>query len=107
MTTNSSATYLHVILKIRPGMMARFNTLMTELREHAEARGWKLEGAWVTTIGRLNTVVDLWRIPDANSVPSMLMQLASLPDWPRLEPELAACVEDEVTQVVAKLPYSP
>jgi len=99
--------YLHVTLKVRSGKINEFCELMPILVSAAEQNGWKLLAAWCNLIGRLNVVVDLWKVPDANSVPAQFAQLMLLSDWPQLEQRLAACVEDEVLQLMGRLPYDP
>lgn len=105
--TANSCSYLHVTIKVRPGKMNEFCELMPILVGAAERHGWKLLGAWSNVIGRLNVVVDLWEVPDANSIPAQFAQLMQLSDWPQLEQRLAACVEDEALQVMGRLPYDP
>ena len=105
--TDNSGLYLHVTLKVRPGKMNEFCELMPILVGAAEQHGWKLLAAGSNLIGRLNVVVDLWKVPDANSIPTQFAALMQLSDWPQLEPRLAACVEDEVLQLMGRLPYDP
>lgn len=105
--TDDNALYLHVTLKVRAGKMREFCELMSVLVSAAERHGWKLLAAWGNVIGRLNVVVDIWRVPDANSVPAQFAQLMQSSDWPELEQRLSACVEDEVLQLMSRLPYDP
>jgi hypothetical protein len=98
---------MHVTLKIRPGKLTRFCELLGVLVPAIERHGWKLLAAFVNVIGRRYTVVDLWQLPDANSVGSVLEivgQDASLAD---VVAEVDECVEEEVLQIMTKVPYSP
>jgi NIPSNAP len=101
----NNCLYLHVTLKIRQGKMHQFCELMPRMVSEAERHGWKLLAAWSNIVGRLNVVVDLWEIADANSIPKQFSHLLALADWPQLEQRLAECVEDEVLQVMGRLPY--
>jgi hypothetical protein len=101
------SVYLHVTLHIRPGRLGRFVATLQAIRPIVEAQGWQLLGAWTTVVGRLNVVVDLWRLPDANAVPTAIGALLASAGWPELERELAECVEQETLQLMAPLPFSP
>lgn len=95
---------LHVTLKIRPGRLNEFCTLMSKLKPVAEAGGWKLLGSWTTLIGRLNVVVDIWEIKESSQVQSVFEAFFAHPKWPEWERQLGEYVEDEVTQLM--LPVS-
>ncbi len=99
-------SYLHVTLKIRQGKMGLFNATLKEMVPVLEGEGWQLVGAWVTSIGRLNTVVDLWEMPDANAVASVLGAVGKHPEMRRWAAQLAESVEEETLQVMVKTPYS-
>ncbi len=92
-------------MKIRPGQMSRFNEVMAEMVPEMEARGWKLVGAWSNLIGRLDTVVDLWQVEDANAVRTTLMATAGHPDFPRWYATLSDVVLEETLQLMLPLPY--
>lgn len=98
--------YMHVTLKIRYGKLDQFNEALGQLVPMLEGYGWKLVGAWQTTIGRLNTVVDLWQVPDANAVPSVLALAAENPEFTKYMPIINDAVEEEVLQIMVPTPYS-
>ena len=75
-------TYLHATLKIRPGMMPRFNDALAEMKPALEDKGWRLVGAWTTTVGRLSEIVDIWELPDANAVADVLGAVSHDPRFP-------------------------
>jgi hypothetical protein len=64
-------------------------------------------GAWTHLGGRINVVLDLWQIPDANALPSGLTELMTELEWPDISRALAEYVEDEVIQLLSTLPYDP
>ena len=99
--------YMLATIKLRPGKLQQFNTLLSHLVPIFEERGWKLPGGYLNTIGRLNSVVDLWQLPDANAVQSVLMQASQDPEFQKWAPQIDECVEDETLQIMTKLPYSP
>lgn len=102
---SSKTHYLHVTMKIRPGQITRFNAVMAEVVPEMEARGWKLLGAWSNLIGRLDTVVDLWQVEDANAVLTTLTAAAGHPDFPRWYETLSDVVLEETLQLMLPLPY--
>jgi hypothetical protein len=101
------STYLHATLKIRPGMMPRFNDVLAEMKPALEHEGWRLVGAWMTTVGRLSEIVDIWELPDANAVADVLGAVSHDPRFPSWLAELSAVVDEEVLKLMIKAPYSP
>ena len=99
--------YMMVRLQVRYGMVPRFSEIMSQVVPKLEEKGWRLVGAWVNTIGRLNKCYDLWELPDANSVSSFIAALADDPEFAKSQEELAECLEDEELEIMQKLPYSP
>lgn len=98
--------YHHVTLKIRYGKLAQFHEAMGHVVPVMEkAYGWKLVGAWDTLVGRLFTVIDLWEIPDANSV-QIVAGAYQHPEIVKWGPVLAECIEEEVFQLLTPAPYS-
>jgi hypothetical protein len=70
------ATIMIATLTIRWGQLERFSELMEKLVPSVETRGWKLLAAYHAVIGDLTKVIDVWEIPDANSVATTLAALA-------------------------------
>ena len=101
------STFLHATLKIRPGCTPRFNAVLAEMKPALEAEGWRLVGAWITTVGRLSQVVDVWELPDANAVTDVLGAVRHDRRFAGWYDELNAVVDEEVLQLMVKLPYSP
>ena len=100
-------TFLHATLKIRPGSVSRFNAVLGEMKPALEAEGWRLVGAWSTTVGRLSEIVDVWELPDANAFSNVLAAVSHDPRFPLWYAELNAVVEEEVLKLMSKVPYSP
>jgi hypothetical protein len=92
--------YLQAQIKLYPGKQQDFikllNTLMPLLNQH----GWKLVGSFSALVGRLNTAVDLWEVPNPNAVAEVLMD----PAFEKYGPAIHEIVEDEVLTVLTKLP---
>jgi hypothetical protein len=98
--------YLQATLKIYQGKMEKFCEVMSGVVPILEERGWKLLAAYQNIIGRQNTIVDVWEIPDANSVEKVLGIASQLTAFRQLVGRLDGVVEEEVLQVMVKASYS-
>lgn len=103
----SAPVYLHVTLKVRMDGYQRFCEAMAKAVPIIEELGWKLRGAWVTSVGRLHTVVDLWELEDANMYASVMEQFAQHPYHQEFWQVLGETLEEEVVTMMRKVPYSP
>lgn len=92
--------YLQASLKLRPGKLQQFTEMLNQLVPVVGKHGWKLVGSFASTVGRLNTVVDLWELPDANAVQAALAD----PELQKFAPQINEVVEDETLQLMTKLP---
>ena len=98
--------FLHVRLQCRYGKIAQFNEIMQHLVPILEAKGWRLHGAYVAQIGRLDRVYDIWEVPTANDVRSVLELAANEPEFRQWAAGLGECVAEEELELVEKLPYA-
>ena len=98
--------YLQATLKIYQGKMEKFCQVMAGVVPILEECGWKLLAAYQNIIGRQNTIVDVWEIPDANSVEKVLGAVSQLSAFRELTGRLGDVVEEEVLQVMTKASYS-
>ena len=92
--------YLQASIKLRPGTLQQFTTLLNELLPLVGKHGMKLVGSYASVIGRVNTVVDLWELPDA----SALQAVQSDPALQKVGPRIAEIIEDETVTLLTKLP---
>ena len=92
--------YLQASIKLHPGKQEDFVKLVNEVLPHAKRHGWKLIGSYGAVVGRLNSVVDLWEIPNAESVGAVL----SDPEFHKFAPRIGEIIEDEVLTVLTRLP---
>jgi hypothetical protein len=107
MSANSPPLYFLATLKVKPGKMAEFLEVMPRVVAIMETQQWRLVGAWGHLIGRLNVVVDLWSVPDANAIPRGFAALMQRLEYPELSQALGDCVEDENLQLMTRMPYDP
>jgi NIPSNAP len=96
----TSMVYLHASIKLRPGTLPQFTTLLNELLPLVGKHGMKLVGSYASVIGRVNTVVDLWELPDA----SALQAVQADPALQKVAPRVAEIIEDEIVTLLTKLP---
>jgi hypothetical protein len=92
-------------LEVEAVGFGRFMALMGELVPILEGVGWKLEGAFMHTSGRLNTVVDLWRLEDYNHYGRGLETLMTHPEFPRFSQTLGEVVRNETVVFLQQLQY--
>ena len=85
-------------IKLHPGKLPDFIALINEVTPVVAKHGWKLAGSYVSVIGRLNTVLDLWELPEPNAV------VKAMRDLHQFRARIAAIVEDEVVTMLTKLP---
>jgi len=94
--------YLQASIKLRAGKLSDFTSLLNTLTPIVGKHGWKLLGSYASVIGRLNTVVDFWELPDATALQAAL----SDPEMAKFAPRISEIVEDETLALLTKLPIS-
>jgi hypothetical protein len=92
--------YVQAQIKLHPGKQTEFVSLLNTLMPLLNKHGWKLIGSYSAMVGRFNTVLDLWELPNPNAVESLL----SDPAFAKYAPTIHEIVEDEVLTVMSKLP---
>jgi hypothetical protein len=82
---------------------------MAVVKRTMERHGWELIGAWSTVIGDLHEVHDLWRVDDANAVPSGFAAAyeEADPEFLQATQRIAEITDREALSLVSKTPYSP
>ena len=92
-------------LEVEANGFARFVALMSGMVPILEGVGWKLDGAYLHTSGRLNTVVDVWTLEDYNHYGRGLQVLMSHPEFPRFAQTLGEVVRNETVVFLQALQY--
>jgi hypothetical protein len=92
--------YMTASIKLHPGKLPDFIELLNSITPMLAKHGWKLLGSYASLVGRLNTAVDLWELPDANAVEKAL----SDPEFQKYAAKIKEIVEDETLSIVTKLP---
>ena len=94
--------YLQASIKLRAGRLQDFVSLINSLTPVVGKHGWKLLGSYVSVVGRLNTVVDLWELPNEAAVQAALSDSEMAKHASRIN----EIVEDETLTLLNKLPIS-
>jgi len=94
--------YLQASLKLRAGKLPDFISMLNSITPLLSKHGWKLLGSYASMVGRLNTVVDFWELPNPNAVQAAL----SDPEFAKFAPQIHEIVEDEILTLMTKLPIS-
>ena len=77
--------YLFAHIKLRPGKVQQFTEVLGQLAPLLEKHGgWKLHGSYFNVIGRLHTVVDVWKRP--HRIPSSRNGRRRLRNASRMKP---------------------
>jgi hypothetical protein len=97
--------YMLVRLEVAYGRTDEFSEVMSHLVPILESKGWRLHGAFVNRIGRLNRCYDLWEMPDANAVQSVLQLAAQEPEFAEWSPKLNELLLEEELELMSELPY--
>ena len=92
--------YLQASIKLKAGKLPDFISLLNKLTPVLAKRGLKLLGSYANVVGRLDTVVDLWELPDANALQAAL----SDPELLTVAPLISEIIEDETQVLLTKLP---
>ena len=94
--------YLHYSIKLRAGRLQDFVSLLNGLTPVVAKHGWKLVGSYATVVGRLNTVIDLWELPNEAAIQAAL----SDSEVAKLASRFAEIIEDQTLTLLNKLPIS-
>jgi hypothetical protein len=94
--------YLQASIKLRAGKLQDFVSLLNSLTPVLGKHGWKLLGSYASLVGRLNTVVDLWELPNEAAVQAGI----SDSEMAKYASRIGEIVEDEILTLLNKLPIS-
>jgi len=92
--------YLQATIKLRPGKLQDFVSLLNSLTPALAKHGMRLLGSYASVVGRLNTVVDLWELPNE----SALQAVRSDSELQKYASQINEIIEDETSTLLTKLP---
>jgi NIPSNAP protein len=100
-------SYMFARIQLRYGRAEQFTEIMGHLVPVLERLGWRLLGAYETTLGTLHEVWDVWEMDDANASQSVLAAALADPEFAEWAARLPEVVETEELRFLRKMPYSP
>jgi NIPSNAP len=92
--------YLQYSATLKAGRLQDFVSVLTSLTPIVAKYGWKLLGSYATVLGRLNTVIDLWELPDETAVQAAMAD----PEVAKHALRFGELTEDQSLNLVKKLP---
>ena len=99
--------YVYANVKVKYGQLPAFYEAMVTIKRVMEENGWKLVGAFITVIGDIHEVHDLWEVEDANTVPTGFARAFEDSEFVEASARLSTIADREVLSLVTKTPYSP
>ncbi|HET8612459.1 MAG TPA: NIPSNAP family protein [Sphingomonas sp.] len=99
--------YLIATLELSYAGVARFFEVAPKVRALMEANGVRMLHAMFQDVGRLNTVVHVWEMADADAYFRAVDALRAHEDFPEIVAGLAAAVVDEKLVFASDAPYAP
>jgi hypothetical protein len=94
--------YLQASIKLRAGKLQDFVSMLNSVTPVLAKHGWKLLGSYAAVIGRVNSVVDIWELPNEAAVQAALTDSELAKHGARIN----EIIEDEVLTLLNKLPIS-
>jgi uncharacterized protein with GYD domain len=98
--------YLIAEIDLQFGRIAEFNEIMGQIVPILEKEGWKLEAAYMTIVGRVGHVIDIFEVGDANEVTSVQAAVRSHGEFRDLMARFVDVVDEERTMLAVRTPYS-
>lgn len=99
--------YLIARLELSYAGVMDFMAVAPKVREKMEAHGCRMLHAMITEIDRLNTIIHIWEVADANSYFDAVHALKADPDFPEIVAALASSVVNETLSFASDTPYAP
>ena len=95
-------SYLQYSIKLRAGRLQDFVSLLNSLTPLVAKHGWKLLGSYASVVGHLNTVVDLWELPNEAAIQAAM----SDSEVATLASRFGEIIEDQTLTLLNKLPIA-
>jgi hypothetical protein len=94
--------YLEYSAKLKAGRLQDFVSLLNGLTPVVASHGWKLLGSYAVVLGRLNTVIDLWELPNETAIQAAL----SDSEVAKYASRIGEITEDQTMSLLNKPPIS-
>ncbi len=99
------SVYLIATIETRPGGLDGLKSAIAEMIPILETQGWKLASAYVLRTGQLGTVIDIWELPDFNSMNLGMGAVAQSPNFPSIQKTLQESIAKETLTFADALEY--
>ena len=99
------SVFLIATIQVKASGFSAFKAVMARVQAIAEGAGWKLNAAYATRVGKLNTVIDVWELNDFNHMNAGMAALAQHPDFPEIQAVLHETIVEETLSLADKLTY--
>ena len=99
--------YLIATLELSYGGVAKFFEVAPKVRALMEANGVRMLHSMFQELGRLNTVVHIWEMEDANTYFRAVDAIKQHESFPEIVAALAEAVVDERLVFARDTPYAP
>jgi|SRR4051812_21144752 hypothetical protein len=99
--------YMHATLTPVAGRLADLGDAVARIKGGLEASGMSLRRAWRTPSDDPGTMVDLWELPDANTIIDALAAAAAHPRHEETMAWLATLLADERLRMLSGAPHHP
>ncbi len=99
------SVYLQATIEVRMQKMGCFFAAMEKIVAIMKEPGWILRGAYLHQTGRINTVVNIWELPDANSLAGGFQTLFGHSDFSKVDKLLEDTVVSETLVLLSAAPY--
>lgn len=101
------SVYLQATLELDYRTLPIFLDIAPTMKAEAEASGWKMLAAMTTKIGKMNTVVHLWKLDDMNAFDVGIAAMASSPHAARIYEEICKSGAKETLTFLDATSYCP
>ena len=99
------SVYLIATIETRPGGLEGVKTAIAEMIPILESQGWKLASAYALRTGQLGTIIDVWELPDFNSMNTGMAAVAQSPNFPAIQRLLQESIAKETLVLADALEY--
>jgi hypothetical protein len=97
--------YLIAEIDLQFGRIGEFNEIMGRIVPILEREGWRLEAAYISVVGRVGHVIDIFEVPDANTVTSVQQAVRANPEFTSLMAKFVDIIDEERTMLAVRTPY--
>ena len=99
------SVYLQATIEVRMPKMGCFFAAMEKIVAIMKEAGWTLRGAYLHQTGRINTVVNIWELPDANALAGGFRTLLGHSGFSDVDKLLEDTVVSETLVLLNAAPY--